>query len=136
MMTAKPLVEVALRLTGQGFSPGDVTAMIQLAPTKTWRAGDSVQGTLLKRKNDAWVFGLPQRETYDLDAVVRELLNAIEPYAEKLAEAATHFSLEKEISFGIYINAETPSGWFAADTLRRLASLGAHLDLDLILCKR
>ncbi|HTU32706.1 MAG TPA: DUF4279 domain-containing protein [Candidatus Acidoferrum sp.] len=132
-MTSKPLVEVALRLAGQGFSPDDVTALVGLSPTKTWRCGDSIQGTWLQRKNDGWSFGLLQRETYEMDAFLRELLDAIEPYKAKIVEAAERFHLDVEVSFGVYVRDETPASWFAAETIRRLASIGASLDVDMIL---
>ena len=132
-MTSKPLIEVAIKLTGQRFSPEDVTAVIQLAPTKTWRLGDSIQGTKLKRKNDGWIFGLSQRDTYNMDAFLRELLDIIEPYNDGIAEAVNRFSLEKEISFGVYIRGETPASWFSVDTLHRVAALQASLDIDLML---
>jgi hypothetical protein len=129
----EPLIEVALKLTGQGFSPQEVTALIQLTPTKTWRIGDRVQSTLLTRKNDGWLFGLPQRATYELDAVLTEFLDAIEPYGDKIIEAANCFGLEKEISLGIYVDRETPIGRLGAETLSRVAALGMNLDLDYIL---
>ena len=132
-MTSKPLVEVALRLIGQAFSPGDVTAAVGLTPTKTWHRGDYIQGTLLQRKDDGWSFGLPQRETYEMDALLRELLDAIEPHKTRIAEAADRLHLDVEVSFGIYIRGETPASWFAAETIHRLASIRAGLDVDLIL---
>jgi hypothetical protein len=132
-MTSKPLIEVALRLTGQGFSPDDVTALVQLAPTKTWRLGDVVQGTILRRKHDGWVFGLPQRHTYDMDAYLRELLDLVEPCRNGMAKAVKRFALKKEISFAVYIKQQTPTCWFGTDTLRRLSALGADLDIDIML---
>jgi hypothetical protein len=132
-MTSKPNMNVALRLTGLGFSPEDVTDMIGLAPTRTWRLGDSVQGTRLTRKHDGWVFELPYRETYDMDSLVRELLDAVEPYKNKIEAASSRFGLDREISFGVYVRDEAPTSWFAADTLSRVATLKANLDIDMIL---
>lgn len=132
-MSSKPLIGVALKLTGQRFSPEDITAVIQLTPTKTWRLGDSIQGTKLKRKNDGWIFGLSRRDTYDMDAFLRELLDVIDLYNDRIAGAVNRFGLEKEISFGVYIRGETPASWFSADTLHRVAALQASLDIDLML---
>jgi hypothetical protein len=106
---------------------------MQIKPTQTWCEGDSVQKTLLKRKYDGWVWGIPYRETFDMESLLQELLDSIDPYKERLAEVARRFSLKKEISFGVYIGGETPTAWFSADTLRRLSELGVDLDVDLIL---
>jgi len=132
-MGPKPIIEVALKLTGNGLVPEEATALIQLAPTKTWRLGDRVQETELRRKNDGWVFALPKRETYDMNTLLQDLLNAIEPYTDKIREAARVFRLDAEISCGVDIRGETPAGWLASETISRIASLGASLDIDLIL---
>ena len=132
-MISKPLVEVAIKLTGHGFAPEDVTAAVGLAPTKTWRLGDQIQQTALRRKHDGWLFGIPQRETYDMEAMLCELLTAIEPYHESLNDAISRFHLQKVISFGVYINDQTPTCYFTDETLRRIARLGVSLDIDLIL---
>jgi hypothetical protein len=50
---------VALRLTGHDFSPEKVIPSLGVSPTNTWRLGDTVQNTLLKKKHDRWEFALP-----------------------------------------------------------------------------
>jgi len=132
-MTSKPQINVALVLKGEGFLPEQITSIIDLKPTATWRAGDPVQGTKLRRKNDAWVFSLEYRETYDMDALLRELLHSLEPYLEKILEVSKALGLTRELSFGVYVGQQTPTSWFAADTIRRIAELEADLDIDLIL---
>jgi hypothetical protein len=130
-MTTKPFIEIALRLAGN-FSPGDVTDLLGLAPTKVRRLGEAIQGTQLKRKSDGWVLGLPQRESLDMELVLCELLDAVTPYRDRIAEAVEKFGLGVEISFGVYMSSETPACWFAADTIRRVSQLQASLDTDLI----
>ena|SRR5690242_5259107 len=133
-MTSKaPLMEVALRLTGRGFSPADVTGVVELQPTKIWRLGDSIQGTELRRQHDAWIFGLPQRETHDTEEFLQDLLDRLEPHKDRIAAAAKMFGLDREISFGIYVRGQTPACFFARNTIRRLADFEGSLDIDVIL---
>ena len=132
-MTSKPMVQVALKLTGQGFSAEDITRITELTPTKTWRQGDQVQASKLVRKNDGWVLGLPERETYDLDGLLIELLDSIEPKADRVFEAIGRFTLEPQISFGVYLRGEAPACLFSSGTIKRICALGAALDIDLIL---
>ncbi len=132
-MTSKPQIQVSLLLMGQGFLPKDVSAVIQLAPTKTWRVGDTIGKSIRKHKNDGWEFGLPQREMYDLDASLRELLDEVEPYKDRIAQAVNQFALEKEVSCAIYIRDEMPICSLAAKTIQRFANLGLGFDIDLIL---
>lgn len=134
-MTSKPQIDVALKLTGAKFVPDEVTRLVGLTPTRTWRSGDQIQGTELKRKQDGWVFGLRYRETYDMDSLLNELLDSIWPHLEQIKEVAKSLHLKTEISFGTYVREETPTCWFAAATIQRVSELGADLDVDLILTK-
>ena len=134
-MISKPEMCVALRLRGKRFAPEDVTRVVGLSPSKTWRAGEPIPATTAKRKDDRWEFGLSYRETFDMEEMLKELLDTIEPYRERITAAAKEFGLVREISFGVYIREQTPACWFSADTMRRLADLGADLDIDLILTK-
>lgn len=132
-MTTKPRICVSLKLIGQGFLPAKVTPLTKMVPTKVWRAGDSVQGTALRRREDCWEFGLPYRETYDMDALLRELLDVIDAHRDGIEQACEKFRLSKEISFRVYIrDDDMPASWFSAETLVRIAYLHASLDLRLI----
>jgi hypothetical protein len=130
---SKPLIEIELRLTGQGISVEEIASLVGLTPTKTWKRGEAIRKTNLSRKEDGWVFGIPQRETHDMEALLRELLDVLEMRGQGLAEATSRFSLSKEISFGVYVRDETPAAWFSVETLRRLAALDASLDIDVML---
>jgi len=132
-MTSEPRIEVELRLTGDGFLPDRLTSVVQIVPTKTWRFGDSVQGTALRRKNDGWAYGLPPRESYEVEALLRELMDAIEPSRDRIIDAMKQFRLEASISFGIYISTRSPACWFSAESIGRIAALGAGLDVDVII---
>ena len=129
---AKPRIQVDLKLTGH-FEPAELADFITLTPTGTWRAGEPVQSTRLRRKSDGWIFGIPQREDYDANAILCELLDKIEPHRDEIMKAVRRFGLETDISFGIYLRDESPACWFSADTIERVSKLGANLDVDLIL---
>lgn len=125
-------MSVSIRLTGQDFLPADVSAAIKIAPTRTWRVGDSVQGTAARRKHDGWEFALAYRASHDANALLCELLDILEPHAEVISKAAVQFQLKREVSFGIFVDGEMPACWFSANTLHRLAELEADLDIDII----
>ena len=133
-MTSKPLVEAALKLTGR-FQHEELVQIIQLAPTKTWRVGDSVQSTRLKRENDGWVFSVPQKEARDVGALVSELLVIVDRHKQEIVLAAEQLRLEVTISLGVYMRGETPSCSLDAELVRRISELRANLDIDLILAE-
>lgn len=133
MTTSKPRISVALKLTGEEFSPAEATRIIGLNPSRTWRVGESVEDTEIKRKDNGWKLELPYRETYDMDSILNELLDIVEPHSQDIARLTASLRIRAEISFGVYMRAETPAAWFSAQTLRRVTNLGANLDIDLIL---
>jgi hypothetical protein len=62
-----------------------------------------------------------------------ELLDSIEPKADRVLEAIGRFTLEPQISFGVYLRGEAPACLFSSGTIKRMCALGAALDIDLIL---
>ena len=128
----KPEMQVGLRLFGDGFSPEEVTRTVGLQPTKTWRKGESVQNTLIRRKVDGWAFELPYEKTLELEEMIRRLLDKLEPYREKLVEVSRDLGLNMQFEWVMYIANQAPKGHIAADVMQRVASYGADLDMDII----
>ena len=68
-----------------------------------------------------------------MDALLRELLDVIDLHKDKIADAARQFGLSVEVSFGVYLDGNTPACLFSCDTINRLAALRSGLDIDLTL---
>lgn len=107
-MTTKSTIEAGLKLAGR-FQIEELTRIIQLEPTETWRAGEPVQSTKLKREKDGWVFSLPRREAHDIGSVLTELLAALEGRTDKVVLAVQRLHLEAVASLGVYIRGEAPA---------------------------
>lgn len=130
-----PEVGVAFLLLGENISPEQVTNRVGLQPTRAWRRGDSVQETLLKRREDGWLLGLPRKNTIEFEEELCALLDKIEPQRNAIAEACKNLNLKSLISCVVYVSDETPILGLSNETMNRMASLGADFDLDLILTK-
>jgi Domain of unknown function (DUF4279) len=126
-------IAVALRLTGQDFSPEKVTPLLGVSPTKTWRIGDTVQNTLLKRKHDGWEFALPLQAALDLEAQLCALLDLFESRRDSILEICERFGLEVEVACAVYVTDEAPIMHLSPRIMRRIATFNADLDIDLIL---
>jgi hypothetical protein len=124
---------VALRLTGQDFSPETVTRLLGVSPTKTWRLGDAVQKTLIKRKHDGWEFSIPQQTGLDLEEKLCSLLDIFESHRQSLFEVCDRFRLDVEIACAMYVTDEAPIMHLSSRTMKRMAALNTDLDMDLIL---
>ena len=126
-------IVVALRLTGQGFCPEEVAPLLGVLPTKTWRLGETVQNTLLKRKHDGWELALPLQTGLDLEEKLCPLLDIFESHRQSLLEVCDRFGLEVEIACAMYVTDEAPIVHLSTRTMRRIAAFNADLDIDVIL---
>lgn len=118
-------------LTGIDFDPEDATRRIGLEPTKTWRRGDQVQKTLIRRKHSGWQWSLPSEESLDLGRQVASLLERLAPYAAAITEVREELDLDAEISCAIYIEGQAPGVHFDRSTLALADQLGAEIDIDI-----
>jgi Domain of unknown function (DUF4279) len=91
-------IEVVLRLTGHDFSPEKVIPSLGVWPINTWRLGDTMQTTLLKRKHDAWESAFPLQVALDLEAELCAWLDLFEPRRHCLLEACDRLTLEVEVA--------------------------------------
>jgi hypothetical protein len=132
-MCSNVCIEVGLLLSGSEIALDDVIHAIALQPALTWRIGDSVQGTLLKRKEDGLLFSLQKTMSMDLEEVVKQLLDALEPHNDKIRSAMNTYGLQAELSCAIYLTNATPCLNLPVSTLERIVYLRATLDIDLIL---
>lgn len=120
-------------LTGKSFDPDEVSGVLELAATRTWRTGDKIGNTELTRKHDGWELALSKRKSVELEPCICELLQIIEPKSAKFALAIQKFGLHAEVSIAVYITDQAPAITIKSQTLSRLASLGLDIDLDLIM---
>lgn len=92
------------------------------------------------RRRSGWYVELPAREEYDTEALVRELLCVVEPYAEGIALACRTLKVVPGINVVVEMHSvrdeaggllvTTPALSLRGDTLRRIADLGCRLDCD------
>ena len=121
----------SVTLTGASFDPEQVTDALGIEPTKTWRIGEPIQNTLLKRKHNGWSVATPRQESLDLGKQLRDLLRELEPKFSSIAALRERFGFDVEVSCAIYINGETPSMHLDRETLSMVERLGAEIDFDL-----
>ena len=133
-MTITPKFRIALCLTGTIVSPDDITSAIGIVPTATWKVGDPIDSTRLRMKHDGWKLELPDRDGFELEPVLNEMLNIIDSRFDRVVETIKRHHLQCEIACAIYLQDAAPSCNLTMDTLNRLCKVGATLDIDIILC--
>lgn len=124
-------------LTGVGFNPDEITILLGIQPTKTWRLGDLVPRTSLRRKHDGWLLSigyehLDEEHSIDLMSQVRRLFDRLQPDTAKLIDICTRLQLESSLNCVLYIRGnERPAVHFDPDIIQWLAQLQAEIDIDL-----
>lgn len=120
-----------LRLEGEhdgnsDFDPDDVTRLIGLEPSWKRRRGEllGVDGKPIAA-GSSWRIEVPSRDSTHTEAIVRELLDIVEPHADGMASARRAFGLSAGIFVyaNIYDQLSMPQVQFHTSTLRRLSAL-------------
>lgn len=130
-----PRITAQLVVTGNTLDSDEFSKSVGLLPTRTWRAGDLIGSSILRRKSHGWVLGVPPRRTFDTDECVKDLLAALGPNAGRLRAALAHnLDIAACVSCSGYFVDTVPSVCIAAELIDQIAALGASLDVDLIAC--
>lgn len=128
------------------FEPDEVTALLGVRPTRVRRRGEQGDDARVQYpRSSYWSFDLPRRFEIDSEALVSELLDAIEPAATGLERVRGELPVEAQVSLAQYLHgylydagdegprsfsATSPALAFEATTLERMAGLGLGLDVD------
>lgn len=127
----RPEMSVALTFTGAGFDPDGVTATLGLEPTETWRFGDRILNTRLKREHDGWSLSTGRKKEIELENQVRSILEKVQSRLNKVKSVSDEHDLDVELACVVYVADETPSMHLDSEVVELMAELGAEIDIDL-----
>jgi hypothetical protein len=126
-------ISIDFILTGK-FDPDKITTLMGIKPTNTWKLGDSIQNTKLRRKHDGWKLSIDKEESLDLNEKIESFLMQLESYSMPLKEIYEKLNAKAEIACAIYIEDEqVPAIHFNHETIKRVSDLGAEIDVDFYL---
>ena len=124
------------RLVGERLDPEVITRATGLSPDRVVRKGDPVlsrgEVVSLRRVGVWWIDsarGLPRTGNH-LEDHVRWLLDLLEPVGDVLRRLSVEHGLSADIGCGYFTSRWNSSFGFSAETLSRVAGLGASLGLD------
>jgi hypothetical protein len=123
-------------LVGERLDPETITQATGLTPDRVVRKGDPVvsrgEVVSLRRVGVWWIDsarGLPRTDSH-LEDHVRWLLDLLEPVANVLQRLSAEQGLSADIGCGYFTSRWNSSFGFSAETLSRVAELGASLRID------
>jgi lambda repressor-like predicted transcriptional regulator len=132
-MTKVPTDSMAVYLTlaGRDFDPDECTRAIGLEPTKIWRQRHEHLRARTDLDNVNWSVGIDQATSGAVSGAVNELLDRVWDHREAIVAHAAARGLRITLSCAVRIHVDAPEYLLSADTIRRVAGLGAELVLDI-----
>ena len=121
-------IRVTLRLVGFEGSPEEITNLLGIQPTETWRRDDPVPDTLLRRRDNCWMVAAPCEPTIPLGEQVDILLEFVLPAATRFATLPPDVIVL--LSCAVYDYTRDVVLALSKVAVQRLASLGAEIDID------
>src|SRR5437763_9424391 len=89
-MAVKNTIHLYLVITGAELDPNSITATTGLHPSKTWKRGEHIEGTLRTYGDDGWRLSSQTPPEYELDDQLGGFLNLVEANAALVAIIASH----------------------------------------------
>jgi hypothetical protein len=129
-------IKANLVITDFECFPDEITRILGIQPTETWRKGDSILSIAKNiRKQNGWILKSiidPKNNTVNVQ--VESLLSIISPNIEKFANLPS--DAEVELACIVYINRTGesigfPEIGFSSNTISVLAKINAVIDIDL-----
>lgn len=114
------------------MSPERLAEVLPFTPVKSWRLGDTIGKTSMRWKHNGGLLSLPnQSGMYEIEPVVLQLLDQLEPIKHELIRLSEIYPMDFEISCTVYFN-RPPGCYLSPETIKRMAELQVAFDLDLI----
>ena len=124
--------ELYFTLGGTDVLPEQIEELVGLKPTASWRQGESIPRTALKRKENNWQFGFPRERDPDIEEMLTRFLDELEPYRTRIVEAQQRVNLKCTLTCIIYVDEQSPVSYLHKQTLERVVALGAALDIHIV----
>jgi len=126
----KSQVRVSFEVLDFEGLPSDITNVLGVRPTKTWRKGDRIQKSALLEKENGWSIESDKAPAEQLSELIRRVVASLKGSKDKLAIVSKN--CYTQLSLVLYVHGdERPELHLDADIVQRLAELGAHVDADM-----
>ena len=123
-------------LTGRGFDPDAISAALNLVPTRTVYEGSSIGGRVLQHAS--WEYGTPVLrggDVFRLDEIADELIAALLPVQDKIAELAKAHQLETYLMIVLTVSTDerdsTPAIGFSPQVISFCHAVDARIEFDI-----
>lgn len=119
---------MSLVVSGFEGSPGEISALLGITPTRTWLRGDPIPPSIVTRKDNAWVLDAGCPETDTLSRQIEAVLKKASHAAPAFANLPPGVSVQLFCAISDYERAVVLE--FPRQVICELAALGAQISID------
>jgi hypothetical protein len=111
-------------------SPDDITELLGIAPTKTWRVGEKIYETgTITRKDNGWQLGpIRKSRSESVESQVTALMGTVGSAAERFSRLPPESAV---VLFCAVYMTSAPAVGFTAEQVAFLSRIGAAIEFDL-----
>lgn len=124
---AEPRVKAWFEILEFACDPQTISSHLALIPTRTWKAGETPPWRRRPEEVSGWRLASPLDAPHDLETHASWLLDQ---FPTHLDLSGVSRAWRAQIVFVVEVQDETPAMAFSAETLARIAKIGADLDID------
>src|SRR5947209_7386374 len=95
-------IAVSFKITSPTMSPERMAEVLPFTPVKSWRVGDTIGNSIIRRKHNGAVFSIPQQNGDEIEPVVLELLEQLDSMKHELIRLLDTNPMDFEISCAVY----------------------------------
>lgn len=125
-------ISVSFVLAGLDLDPEEITVLVGIIPTTTWRIGDLIDPRAsVRRKSNGWSLKSQLDKSAELDEHIKSVFEQLQPGWRSLVETCAQY--DALIDCAIYVYEQVPAVHFDKDIIQKSAELNAAIDVDIIL---
>src|SRR5262249_4993632 len=121
-----------LVLGSSTLSPQEMTDFLGQSPTITWRMGERIGHSQVRRPNNGWMLSVEtEGDSVDVGCVVNTLFANVKGRESRLQELLSSYAVTGIVQLELYSHgAGWPSFYLDPIAIRAMAEIGLGLDLD------
>jgi hypothetical protein len=104
-----------------------------IEPTRRFKSGDPVPSGIGDHRRDGWIVAVGPVETFEIDDLLKQIRAAVTTSPEKIKTVSAELNIEAVVTCEVQSTASMPSLCFSEEFVQWAASIGATIDVDIML---
>jgi hypothetical protein len=121
---------VRLIVLSDKLSPDDISKMLGVSGSKTWKIGDSINNLQMFEKENGWLLNSDSETNLDFNEHIECLIDSVGNSVSKFKAISELSGCDVQVSYVIYCEDSPPLN-IDKDIITWINSMGASLDIDI-----